>query len=78
MASACFGGDVDLVVSKVRPTSSVPGRRKVLKEPLLPSTAQSYLGLLEVGNQWGFSKGEKKRKLSCIRAYYVSGSVLGI
>lgn len=78
MASACFGGDVDLVVSKVRPTFSVPGRRKVSKESLLTSAVQFYLGLLETGNQWGFSKGEKKRKLSCIRAYYVSGSVLGM
>lgn len=41
MASACLGGDADLVLSKARATSLVPGKRKVSKEFWLTSTSQS-------------------------------------
>lgn len=62
MALACFGGDVDLVLSKARPTSSVPGRRKVSEGFLLTPLSQPHLGRLGPGNWGGISKGEKKRK----------------
>ena len=43
MASAWFGGDVDLVLSKARPTASVPGRRSVSEGFQLTPASQPHL-----------------------------------
>lgn len=76
-ASACPGGDAALVLSKARPTSLVPGRRKVSKEFLLyfyVSTISWSIGNWEsVGYQ---QRGKENSPV--LDAHYVSGSVRGI
>lgn len=44
MASACFGGDVDLVLSKARPTASAPGSRGASEGLWLTSVSQPHRG----------------------------------
>lgn len=71
MASACFGDDVDLVLSKARPTSSAPGRKKVSKGFLLICTFQPPLGLIETG-KGGISKEGKKTILYSMPIMYLA------
>ena len=87
MASACFGGDVDLVLSKARPTASVPGRRSVLEGFQLTPASQPHLssGSWRSGRGQQEGGGEKKPllffffSLSCsvLSVCFVSGSARG-
>lgn len=72
-ASACSGDDVDLVVSKARPTPLVPGRRRGSTEVLLTSTAQPYPDVLETGSREVLAKARRKEYHPVLGAYCVSG-----
>ena len=62
MASAWFGGDVDLVLSKARPTASVPGRRSVSEGFQLTPASQPHLSSRSWRSRRGQQEGGGEKK----------------
>lgn len=63
MASACFGGDVDLVLSKARPTASAPGRRNVSEGFWLTSASHPHLSTGNWRSRRGQQRGKEKKTI---------------
>lgn len=64
MASAWFGGDVDLVLSKARPTASVPGRRSVSEGFQLTPASQPHLSSRSWRSRRGQQEGGRRKEAS--------------